>query len=180
MTNYTAAHESRASLLGEARLDYPPNHIEVDNRLSWLLGRLDEEYGDQAFYVHLIRDQRSTAKSFNRRWNVDYSIMRAYSYDILKSRRRGIEVALDLWETVNANIRLFLRDKSRTMMFRLEYAPDDFIDFWRRVGARGDLDAALAEWAVRHNQSETEGRAALVCRKAKRLVKKLRYYIRDA
>ena len=52
--NYTASHESKISLLGDQRLEYSQNHIEVDNRLSWFLGSLDKKYGDNAFYVHLI------------------------------------------------------------------------------------------------------------------------------
>jgi hypothetical protein len=63
MTNYSCGHESRCSLLGAERLSYPSRHIEVDNRLAWLLGRLDETYGKDAFYVHLRRDRDATARS---------------------------------------------------------------------------------------------------------------------
>ncbi len=64
IANYTSAHESRSSLLGAERLAYPAQHIEADNRLSWLLGRLDAAYGDSAFYVHLQRNHPDTAASF--------------------------------------------------------------------------------------------------------------------
>jgi ferritin-like protein len=40
ITNYTAGHETRSTLLGEARVAYPDQHIEADNRLSWMLGKL--------------------------------------------------------------------------------------------------------------------------------------------
>ena len=43
VSNYTSAHESRSGLLGDAHFDYPDNHIESDNRLSWMLGRLDRK-----------------------------------------------------------------------------------------------------------------------------------------
>ena len=43
--NFSAGHETRSHLSGDARLDYPDRHIEADNRLSWLLGRLDRQYG---------------------------------------------------------------------------------------------------------------------------------------
>lgn len=46
ITNYTCGHESRAKrakLESRLNLDYPPNHIEADNRLSWFLGRLVQE-----------------------------------------------------------------------------------------------------------------------------------------
>src|SRR5438132_14275765 len=76
LSNYSSAHESRMPLLGPERLRYPINHIEADNRLSWLLGRLDKAYADEAFYVHLIRDEEAVAASFVRRY--DSGIMQAY------------------------------------------------------------------------------------------------------
>ncbi|MCS3662077.1 hypothetical protein [Salinibacter ruber] len=67
--NYSAAHESRAGKI-KGRVNYPARHIEVDNRLSWFLGRLDEVYGDDLFYVHLRRNPRATAESFADRYEV--------------------------------------------------------------------------------------------------------------
>lgn len=64
ITNFTSAHESRSGLLGEGHFAYPDNHIESDNRLAWLLGRLDRKYGDRAFYVHLTRDVGPVAASW--------------------------------------------------------------------------------------------------------------------
>ncbi|MEW8461604.1 MAG: hypothetical protein AB2653_14955 [Candidatus Thiodiazotropha endolucinida] len=58
ISNYSAAHESRSTLTGKQRLSYPDNHIEADNRLCWLLGRLEREYGNDAYYVHLTRNHR--------------------------------------------------------------------------------------------------------------------------
>ena len=49
-TSHTSGDESKNSLLGHDRFAYPAFHIEVDNRLSWLLGRLGKQYGDTAFY----------------------------------------------------------------------------------------------------------------------------------
>ncbi len=62
--NFTSGHESRSTILGPNRLDYPENHIESDNRLSWLLGRLDKKYGDNAYYVHLLRNEKDLVYSF--------------------------------------------------------------------------------------------------------------------
>lgn len=152
-TNYTAAHESRRGLIGPPRIDYPDNHIESDNRLSWLLGRLDERYGRDAFYVHLTRDRRAVAESYNRRWDFRESIMRAYTAGILIRPDGGTAECLDYCDTVNANIRLFLSNKPRRMNFQMEKASRDFPEFWRRIGAQGDLPAAMAEWKVRYNPS---------------------------
>ncbi|GAB6042934.1 hypothetical protein [Endothiovibrio diazotrophicus] len=152
--NYSAAHESRARLTGTARLAYPADHIEADNRLSWLLGRLDDAYGTDALYVHLSRERDAVAASFARR--AGFGIMRAYREGILMEGEEGqdaLELAYDYIDTVESNIAHFLRDKPRTMEFQLENAKDAFRDFWERIGARGDLERALAEWDVRHNAS---------------------------
>lgn len=154
MTNFSAGHESRLTKIGSERLAYPDRHIEADNRLCWLLGRLDEAYGDGAFYVHLQREREATAASFARR--MDFGIMKAYRDGILLEGEPGqsdLDIARDYLDTVEANICRFLRDKPQQMAFRLEQAKADFTLFWQRIGAEGDLQAALAEWDVRHNAS---------------------------
>lgn len=154
ITNFTAAHESRARIAGPDRLKYPDRHIEADNRLSWFLGRLDREFGDRAFYVHLRRDDRKTAASLLNRYHG--GIMRAYSAGILmrkNARHEPLTVCLDYCDTVNTNIECFLKDKSHVLTMTLETAKADFRAFWERIGAEGDLNAALAEWDVRHNPS---------------------------
>lgn len=160
-TNFTAGHETRSRVLGPTRLHYPPNHIESDNRLSWFLGRLDEAYSDDAFYVHLTRDSALVAKSYSR---LTYrgGIMQAYYDGILMRLGRNAdrkppselweEIGLDLCATVDANIRLFLKDKTNTTILRIETAKEDFGRFMDRIGAEGDRESALAEWDVRHNK----------------------------
>lgn len=150
--NYSAAHESRAHLIGTERLRYPANHIEADNRMCWFLGRLDQTYGDQASYVHLQRDRTATARSYARRWSG--GIMKAYHSAILQELSPETDVmavCLDYVDTVNANIAAFLRDKSHTMLFQLEQAHEDFPRFWEFIGAQGDYAGALAEWDTAYN-----------------------------
>ncbi len=154
ISNYSAAHESRSHLTGSARIIYPDNHIEADNRLSWLLGRLDQQYGDAAFYVHLIRDSSATASSFEKR--SQFGIMRAYREGILLNAAKKItdrEIALDYLDTVDANIQCFLKDKSRKLTMRLENIQDDFREFWQQIGAQGNLTEALNGWQIHHNAS---------------------------
>lgn len=67
ITNYSSAHESRAAEYGAARFDYADQHIEIDNRLSWFLGGLEERF-PEARYVHLRRDPAADARSFAARW----------------------------------------------------------------------------------------------------------------
>lgn len=154
ITNYSAQHESLSRYTGQGRLSYPGNHIEADNRLSWVLGRLDREYGDKAFYVHLTRDRGETAGSFARR--EQFGIMKAYRDGILMGGLPGqsaVEMALDYIDTVQANIELFLKDKNSKMKFSLDNAKSDFAEFWGRVGAEGDLARALLEWDTSYNAS---------------------------
>lgn len=156
ITNYTAGHETRAHLIGHERLFYPQRHIEADNRLSWFLGRLGADYGDSATYVHLMRrDQEATVRSFVKRY--DSGIMLAYRRGVLMGLSDGEEPVLvcrDYVQTVTMNIRAFLRDKSRVVRVYLETAADDFVTFWRAIGAEGDLEAATREWETRYNATE--------------------------
>lgn len=155
ITNFSSGHETRSHLLGAEHMAYPAGHIEADNRLSWFLGRLEETYGDDAFYVHLRRDDHTTAKSFVSRF--ERGIIKAYREEVLlhyAGDKEPIEVALDYVHTVNSNIKAFLRGKPHQMDFTLENAEADFTAFWARIGASGDLSAALNEWRIPHNATE--------------------------
>ena len=161
MTNYSAGHETLSSKFGESRLNYPVDHIEADNRLSWFLGRLGERYGERAAYVHLVRDEEATARSYLRRW--ESGIMLAYHGGMLQklddtrlTDDDRLQVCVDYCRTVNANIRQFLRDKPKTMVFELENAIEDFENLWSFVGAQGDKAAALQTWTSQYNASNKD------------------------
>ena len=62
-------------------------------------------------------------------------------------------VAIDYCHTVNENISFFLRDKNQKMEFNLESYKKDFLEFWKRIGAKGDFEAAISEFSVKHNAS---------------------------
>lgn len=163
ISNYTCGHESRhGRQLGEAHFSYPDRYIEVDNRLSWFLGRLDKHYGDHAFYVHLKRNNHDIARSFSKRYSK--GIIKAYRDGILRlsTKNSRMSVSLDYCDTVHSNIELFLKDKTRKMDFNLENARQDFKKFWEGIGAEGDLNAALSEFETRHNASlATEGKKGI-------------------
>lgn len=146
MTNFSSSHEARSSKFGDERLAFPPNHIEIDNRLSWFLGRLEKEYGDDAVYVHLIRDPLKVAESYNRRWNYYGSIAMAYTLGILKSNKFGISSCIDYVRTVTENIEAFLVSKSRVFVIDIQNPKDQFKLFWQEIGAEGELNQALAEF----------------------------------
>ncbi len=154
MTNYTSSHESRATCIGEARLAYPQQHIEADNRLAWILGRLDETYADNAFYVHLKRNKANTIESFKKRHQ--YGIMKAYKEGILlggSDNQTTEAIASDYIATIESNINFFLKNKTKTMSFSLENAERDYKTFWNAISAEGDYTAALAEWSINYNKS---------------------------
>lgn len=161
LRNFTAGHETRCPRLGEDRFAYPDRHIEVDNRLAWLLGRLDRRFGDEAFYVHLHRDPEATARSFASRFG---GIMAAYRgggiLAGLPNTVDHLDVARDYVDTVTANIDLFLRDKTRTMDIAFEEAAGRFPEFCDRIGADVDLAAALAEFEIRRNATPPRVTAA--------------------
>ena len=116
-------------MLGEARLKYHKNHIEADNRLSWLLGRLDREYGNTAFYVHLKRNETDTARSFTHRYNS--GIIKAYRGNGilwgLPENSDPMMVSVDYCNTGYSNIERFLKDKSQKLEINLETIDHDFI-----------------------------------------------------
>jgi hypothetical protein len=186
--NFTAGHESRADrIIG--RCEYPDQHIEADNRLSWFLGTLERLYGDEPLYVHLTRDRQAVVESHLARWNAAVgrsrpgwllrhprmlvgrarrwlrdpeatrypSIARGFAREILirpgvftdAERRQACELFV---QTVEDNIDAFLATKSNVEHVAVESFADDFRRLWERIGAEGDLEAALAELAEHHNR----------------------------
>ena len=160
ITNYTSAHESLSEKTGKARFQFPKNHIEADNRLSWQLGELDKLYGKDAFYVHLKRDKDATAKSFMNRFLRPKSMIYAYANGIKKSPPESLsneekyQICIDYVNTVEHNIDFFLKDKPRHISMKIEYLKEEFSSFWKAINAEGDLNKALAEFDIKHNKSD--------------------------
>ncbi|MEE8601599.1 hypothetical protein [Euzebya tangerina] len=180
MTNYTAGHESHRDTLGPSRLDYPDNHIEVDNRLSWYLGRLYRTYGDQAAYVHLRRDPALVARSFVDRWRPDVpplrwrirraltgrfrwnSLIDSYAYGVLQRNEfwpddQRPAVARDLVETIEGNVTHFLHGVRHALEIDINDGPVALRRLWDFVGAEGDFDRAAEELMSLHNAGPPAG-----------------------
>lgn len=158
--DFTVGHESRVELLGAERFDFPDQHIEIDNRLIWQLGNLGQHIGDQAMYVHLIRERSAVKQSFINRLYQPKSIFYSYCESIKKSTPEKLcanEIALlsdDFLDNIDANIRYFLKDKTHQMEFHIENYHQDFASFWKFINATGDYEKALAEWSNKHNSSK--------------------------
>lgn len=157
--NYTVGHETRSQIIGERKFHYPENHIEADNRLSWQLGKLDEEFGDEPLYVHLKRDRDKVSKSFQKRYFAPKSIIDAYTEGICMnppqtlSEEERLQACFDYYDTVEANIKSFLASKENTMTIHLEKIRTQFPRFWKRIGAKGNLEEAISEFSKPRNVS---------------------------
>lgn len=169
MTNFTVSHEAGRNKIGRHRFDYPENHIAVDYRLGWMLGRLDSVWGRDAFYVHLKREPRATAESLaklarlqrkgskvNEAFDLpdwlNYASAPVWAHMHVQTQKMApLEVvALDMVLSKTADIAMFLKDK-RHMAVQVERAQEDFGEFWDVINATGNKAAALGEWQVRHN-----------------------------
>jgi len=159
ITNYTAGHETNAGKLGNNRLEYSPWHIESDNRLSWMLGRLYKKYGSDAIYVHLKRDPILVQNSFLGRWVQPISLVRSFcsgilqisNYSKLDTRRAATR---DMIETIKSNIDVFFEGKCELVEINIENIEEDFSQFWHQIKAEGDLDAALLSFRQKENKSK--------------------------
>jgi len=136
------------------RVAYPANHIEVDNRLGWFLGHLQSRYGDDAYYVHLTRNRDAVARSFNGRWHLRSSIMRAYAEQIcMTSPKDPLAMCYDYIDAMTSNIEAFLRDKTNVFRMRMEEHAKEFPAFLEWISAEGNIDLSILEWRTAHNRS---------------------------
>jgi len=148
---YTVGHESRWRKTGDDRLNYPGNHIEVDNRLSWYLGRLHARFNHDVLYVHLARDRAGVIESFLQRQPTA----------LIQGWRRGVVCSIssdddlpamvaDYVDAVLANVGLFVRDRGG-LTIRIEDPIDGFAEMCDRLGADVDIDEAIETLGQRHN-----------------------------
>lgn len=79
--------------------------------------------------------------------------MKAYRADILMGAdsQERLAVSVDYCETVNENIRFFLKDKPNVMDFKLENAMSNWELFWNLIKAEGDFENSLMEWEIKYN-----------------------------
>lgn len=154
LTNYSAAHESLSSKLGNERFAFPENHIEVDNRLCWFFGEMEKRFDDnETLYINLQRDHSKTVDSFlHRLRNSQYrsSIMSAFAHGIImKSGDWKAEEELDLAsfyvDTVQSNIEHFLRGRRHLVVSR-DDGGESFAEFLKEISAEGDLEQAINTW----------------------------------
>jgi len=158
ISNYTSAHESSKQLKPKVPREcfvYSDFHIEVDNRLAWFLGALNQIYGANAFYVHLKREMEGTVRSqYNHKHCITY--LQRWHKGIMKSisDEDRLNLCMKHYNIVNKNISKFLEDKTKKMDFSLENSKQDFVTFWNKIKAKGNLKRALKEWDTKYNATK--------------------------
>ena len=133
ITNYTSGHETRNGHAIEDRLDYPENHIEIDNRLIWYAGHLWERYGDSAYYVHLTRRREDVINSFSRKVDSKVGIMEGWHW-VSRMLDRNATPA-DYVDVVNKNIERFLHRASNKITISVDDGIKGFDLFCSKIGA---------------------------------------------
>ena len=153
-SNYTTGHESLCGLL-----EYPDQHIEVSPHLRCCIVHLARKYPD-AKWVHLRRSAATCVPSLAR---LDGgAVMAAYRLlhsSVMPSASIGDVAFRYYWsevDVIDAQLRCEVAEDRRTVI-ELESAAEHWPDFWRWIGAEGDLAASLAEWSVRRNTGEERG-----------------------
>ncbi len=160
LDNFTSGHETRAKLFGPQRFNFPDQHIEVDNRLTWFLGTLGKLYDSKdVLYVHLIRDPEKVSQSMNKRWKLPNrsNIMRSFAHGIVmrnedydeKSKLKAAEYYV---QTVNNNIEEFIKHRP-SMTVNLLDNGKTFDEFLNRINAVGDIEKVKNVWNKVHNES---------------------------
>lgn len=152
----TSAHESNCGQV-LSRLDYPDNHIEIDNRLVWFLGGMDKRYQDSdTFYVYLTRDNEKVVESYLSRWHLSVSIVRAFYHGILMiPKKPDIGTAREscrlFVQTVDENIRYFLGNRSNGSHVGVENLEQGFFKFMEKADLSGDKQALIKAISSVHN-----------------------------
>lgn len=159
VSNYTASHESRCGVLSDEKLNYPVNHIEIDNRLIWFADLLDEKYGKNAKYIYLYRDLDKVASSYRERWHLTVSIVRAFGHGILMKdkilRNERLSVCKDYASVVDKKIRLFISRKENSLVIDCEKLNEDFDKLYEFIGAEGNLEACKRILEIPYNLNKT-------------------------
>ena len=157
ITNFSSTHERQSGRADPSRWRYPDHHIEVDPHIAWTFGPILQRYPD-ALYVHLQRRREDVVASWFRRGIQPHSGP-APLLDVICQTRCGdlsrtayIEALGLLYDTVTQNIESALSQVNSQHIW-LHDAATAFPEFWKKIGAIGDLDAAVSEFHHRYNAS---------------------------
>jgi len=169
ITNFTTAHEmNQCSLERHLDFTYPDNHIEIDNRLAFNFGKIYNNYGRSPLYILLVRNKEAVIDSLVKRFHDRGSIVDGYAESIIGIRPEKLsmdqkrDVARLYIESIHENIYLFLEGQPNVLLINLESPELWFDEFWKRIKAEGDKDAARDELSIKHNPSHKRQRYVLL------------------
>ncbi|MBO7922675.1 hypothetical protein J5X92_10635 [Alteromonas sp. K632G] len=152
--NYSCAHESNAQMLFPQRMTYPNNHIEVDNRLVWFLPLIESYSKGETYFVYLKKDLDKIAHSYELRWGLRESIVKAFGHGILMrpkiSHLERIDICRSYTQFCEESILSFISDK-RSITIEVDNIKEGFDQFFDDIGACGDKEAALEELSIKYN-----------------------------
>lgn len=133
---WTVGHETNINRYRD-RLDYPANHIEIDNRLAWFLGTMWHLYDPRrTLYVHLRRNPDQVARSYADRVGISKGLMRAFASGVILTRLNPSKIgdaSRLMVDTIEDNIDMFLSDKPFTVSLELEHIDVTFPILWQAL-----------------------------------------------
>jgi len=125
-----------------------------------MLGSLDKFYGDAPIYVYLSRDTEQVIQSFTKRYSLNNiaGIMHGFGHGILQQPKKYeddkvAELAEMYVDVVTDNIENFLKDKTKVVRFDLDKPKVSVYKIWELGKIEGDVQKAVEEWNIKHNQS---------------------------
>lgn len=152
--NYTSGHESNVGKL-KGRLEYPDNHIEVDNRLTFMITELYCLYPD-ALYVHLKSDIENVAESYRKRISHRNSLIVGWIRNIMcmQPKLSDYESSKFMVESIRNIIDTSLNGISANhFTFYLETWRIAFPIFVKSINASTNISKSLSEFEKGWNAS---------------------------
>lgn len=153
-TNYESGHETFV-----AHAYYPENWIEVNPQLRITLPRVLTRHPD-ALYIWLTRDKERVLESYER---LDLGAWLSAFYSLCPSVRPN-----NRWVAARFAVDQMLRDcqasyrtvpANQRLQVDIDNAAEWFPEVWQRIGAEGDLAAAVRVFDTPRNTSKERGDA---------------------
>ena len=153
-TNYTSAHESNNSLLR-----YPDRHIETNSQFRMVGPELIANHPG-AVFVWLTRETSKVETSYDLLDQGEWLSTWALFMNSVKPNTRA--------HMAHIAVRQMLRDcqslwdavyPTKRYLIDIDAPRQQFTAFWLGIGAKGDMDAALAEFNRPRNTSKDRGDA---------------------
>lgn len=157
VSDYTCAHESRVGFFNDQRINYPDNHIELDNRLSFYLPQLTRKYSKKnSLLVIVNRDRNSIAKSYNKRWR-KINIMKAFSQGIHMNdlQSNNIDVCLAYVNYIYETIDYFKPQWDNVLEIEFSDLNFGIEQILKKINKINDLENVLEEMKNKSNLNET-------------------------